>query len=287
VALAWAANLAMWDADVDTARAAALAEEALALGRRLGTHRAVVLALIVLADVAVGRDDGAAARPLHEEAVAVARSSRDGWATAQALVGSGKLSHFAGETAAAEPLLAEALALARGTGDRYLIAAALEFLGVVAYFLADNRRARELLAESLATWETLGSRWGVARDLRNLGRVALTEGDLAQADRLFRRSLSLVRELPRLVTVPPLLLDGFAGLAAARGRAARAMRLAGAAEAGRAAAGWSLWVGEQPELDRWLAPARAARSPDEAAAAWAEGRSMDPARAAADALSDD
>jgi predicted ATPase len=284
-ALAWTANMALWDTEVGSVWSGALAEQALALGRALGAPRAVVQALTVLAFVAVGRGDGAAARRLHEEAVAVARSARDEWATAQALVWSGMATHFDGATAAAEPLLAEGLALAREAGDRYTIAWALELLGVVAYFLGESRRAGELLAESLATWETLGSRWGVARNLRNLGRVALTEGDLAQADRLFRRSLSLVLEFSRLLTVP-LLLDGFAGLAAARGQAAPAMRLAGAAEAGRAAAGHSLWVGEQPELDRWLAPARAALSPDEAAAAWAEGRATELEQAVARVLSE-
>jgi hypothetical protein len=86
--------------------------------------------------------------------------------------------------------------------------------------------------------------------------------------------------------LPVLLLDGYAGLAAARGQAARGLRLAGAAAAAREAAGERLWVGEQPELDRWLAPARAALSEPDGAAAWAEGSAMTLEQAIADALDD-
>jgi hypothetical protein len=148
----------------------------------------------------------------------------------------------------------------------------------------DHARAWALLEESLATWEVLGNRGGVSRDLRNLARLALTEGDLAQAGRLFEQSLSMIWEAKVSVLMLVLVLEGFAGLAAARGHARQALRLAGAAAAWRAREGLHLWVGEQPELDRWLAPARAVLGHPAAAAAGAEGEPLTVERAPEEAL---
>ena len=71
-----------------------------------------------------------------------------------------------------------------------------------------------------------------------------------------------------------VVLGGYAGIAAARGRAELALRLAGAGAALTRAAGAALTPLEAETLRRWLAPARQRLSPAAAAAAFAAGERL-------------
>jgi hypothetical protein len=78
-----------------------------------------------------------------------------------------------------------------------------------------------------------------------------------------------------------------AAVAAAQGRAGRALRLAGAAAALREAAEFRPPPADSAERERWVALARAALDADGAAAAWAEGPAMPLEQVVAYALEDD
>ncbi|MDQ5853429.1 MAG: hypothetical protein M3380_15420 [Chloroflexota bacterium] len=110
-----------------------------------------------------------------------------------------------------------------------------------------------------------------------LGRTAKDQGHYSPAAAHLAESLALFRELDYRDAVA-FTLEGFAGLAAARGPhpegAIRAARLFGAAEAFREAIRSPMAPVDRPEYDRDVAAARAQL--DEAAfeAAWREGRTM-------------
>jgi non-specific serine/threonine protein kinase len=82
-------------------------------------------------------------------------------------------------------------------------------------------------------------------------------------------------------------LERFAMVAAARGRAQRALQLAGAASALREAIGTPLSAVAHSALEARFAAARSSMRPDLAQAAWARGRAMNIDAAISFALIDD
>ena len=112
---------------------------------------------------------------------------------------------------------------------------------------------------------------GVARV--GLPQVALAQDNLVVARVWLDQSLATWREhgVPHMIV---LVLQEFAALAAAQGDAARALRLASAAEAVLEKRGLPRPPMWQAFLQRWLAPARQALSEAEQAAAWAAGHAM-------------
>jgi hypothetical protein len=106
-----------------------------------------------------------------------------------------------------------------------------------------------------------------------LANLAFDQGRPGEAAALRREALALCRELDDRYFVAPQLED-FGEAAAAEGDGERALRLAGAAAALRAAAGTPPTAPEQARLDRWLAPVAAAVSDAVRARSWAEGQTM-------------
>jgi predicted ATPase/class 3 adenylate cyclase len=283
-ALVAAGRLAMLAGDAPQGRA--LLGEGLTLARAAGEAAVAALALASLGWVSRARGDYAAARPLFEEALAIFRRLGDRWGVAEMLSSLGRLTHWQGDSAAAHALCEEALATGRRLGDRREIAQALEGLGEVASTTGDPAAARGLLDESLAGFRELGDQTGVASVQILLGRLALCGGGTVAGRDWFAAGLRAAQEadyLWRLVEA----LEGLAATAVAEGRLARALRLAGAAAALREPGELRPAPAEREQLERWLAPARAALHADEAAAAWTEGRAMPLERAVAYALEED
>src|SRR5438477_8203923 len=79
-------------------------------------------------------------------------------------------------------------------------------------------------------------------------------------------------------------VDGFAGIAAAKGQASRALRLSGASAGLRASIGAPQAPMEHEQLLHWLQPAQQALSEAGCSAAWAEGQKMSEEQAVAYAL---
>jgi non-specific serine/threonine protein kinase len=241
-ALGGAATLAFTQGDYG--RAAALAEENLALQRELGERQGIATALNLLG--AVTRAQGACdqAAPLLEEAVALFEEIGDpGW-IASARGNLGILAYWRGDPGHGAALLEGAVYLYRQAGDRYPYGAAvaLSDLALVTCDRGDHARAATLFAESLARWREVGTREGL---IDWLARAAV--------------------------------------LAEARGQPERAIRLFGAAEALREAIGYAFECPERSRHQRALAAARATIGEGAYAAAMAAGGALSPDEAVAEA----
>jgi tetratricopeptide (TPR) repeat protein len=162
--------------------------------------------------------------------------------------------------------------LRRESGDRRGISLSLHNLGLVAEEQGEYERARALHAESLALRRELGAKWDIALSLANLGTIAEKQGDYEQAWRLHLESLALKRELGDKRGVA----DSCACLAvvATRRSCEEAAQLAGAAtRIYQVIAAWPERQ-QQQQLDQAVQAAQEHLTPEEYAAAWAQGQGM-------------
>jgi predicted ATPase/DNA-binding SARP family transcriptional activator len=265
----------------DYARARTLHEESLALWRSVGDVGSVAGALNNLGSAVQQQGDHRTARLLHEESLALWRAQGDVPGIAGAL---NQLACIArddqSDYALASLLLEESLALRRSLNDVRGIAISLNNQGLVAYFQGDYTRARTLLEESLALRRSLGDTRGIANSLGNLGRVAVGSGDHMAGHALIQQSLLLRRDQGDRRGIVECL-EGLAMVAALNQEPARATRLLGAAEALREAIGFA-----DPRLprdmpDQVLADLCLELGDEAFTTTWAEGRTMDMARAVA------
>ena len=259
--LAWAQG--------DYAAERRLAAAGLAGYRAAGDAAGAVKALGFLARAALDQGDYAAARDLAGQALAPQRDLP--WPAP--FLPLAILAHVArdlGEYATARPLYEENLARARAAGDRRRTGHLLESFGWLAGYEGDLPAARARFEESLALRRALGQRHDAAGSLTALGWVAVARGDAAAARAFLAESLPVHREVGNRFGVARAL-EGYAALAA-RAQPARALRLAGAAAALRAALGRPMAPAERPTYEGRLEPARRALGPRAADAARAAGR---------------
>lgn len=160
----------------------------------------------------------------------------------------------------------------------------LLFLAFAAATEGDLEGKEARTSECLALFRQVGDIRGVTMCLTTLGMAALERRDLDRAAELFEEDLHLLQALRDKTGVFFGLL-GMAGVAA-RGRADRAARLLGAAEALREAIGLSLapLVTIRYDLEGYTAAARGALGEAAFDAAFSEGRAMAPERAVQYAL---
>jgi hypothetical protein len=130
-----------------------------------------------------------------------------------------------------------------------------------------------LLEESLAVARAVGHRPNTSWSLRMLGDVAAERGEYATARSRYAEALQIEREIGDQAASATTHMY-LAGLAAAEGHAARAVRLAGAAAALREQIGPGLDVRESAAQERQVEAARQTLGVEAAAAAWAEGWAM-------------
>jgi hypothetical protein len=160
---------------------------------------------------------------------------------------------------------------------------ALHALWMLACARGDTAAARALYEESLTLQRTASDGSVPALVLVNLGTMALRHGDHERAQAHLAEGLRLWRGVgnPAGVTMG---LAGMARLAAARGQAARAGRLYGAAAARFPAGGRLLDGTSRAAFDRQVDEARAGLDPGAFAAGWAVGQALPTEQAVADAL---
>jgi non-specific serine/threonine protein kinase len=187
-----------------------------------------------------------------------------------------------GDVQRAAAPLSEALTLFRETGDAWGIASALQGLGQIAFDQGDDARATALWSERLALSRELGNRGGTAHALELLGLIALRQREWRRAAARFHESLVLRQEMDDREGVA-FSIQTFARLAA-RFRPERAVRLAGAAGALRAAIGARLSLADEAALEHDLAGARRRLGEAPAAAAWAAGEMLTVDQAIGEAL---
>src|SRR5262249_16294270 len=147
-------------------------------------------------------------------------------------------------------------------------------LGDFARYQGHLDEARARYEESLALQRSVGDTWGMALSLAELGMVARDEGNYPLASEFALASLTLLRE-QRIPYFVPEGLDLLAAAASAQGRAKRAARLLGAAEALREALGAPLPPPDREPYDRHLTRVRSMLDAGAFAASWAAGRSLE------------
>jgi non-specific serine/threonine protein kinase len=240
----------------------------------VGDAARLAFGLNVASAMAAGCCDFRRARALAEEYLTLAEALEDRSSRANCLFRLGEAAGWEGKLAAAQALLAEALAIYREADDRYGVAMAAAELSRVQLRRGEVERARALGEECLAlARQSVGEGNLLIRALRAAGEVALARGEVPAAASYYHEGLagleSCFHEEFGLT-----IIEGLARVAAARGRAGPALRLAGAAAAERTRFG-----AEAAAIDRWWTDAAVARSRGllsgtEADAAWAEGQAM-------------
>ena len=257
----------------DLAAARTFLAEALTISQELGASWGICAALTALGHVARGEQDYSTAQRLYEQALSSAREAVDRPMMMFDLYNLGILRHIQGDDAGARPFLVESLAIGREVGDRWTVAASLANLGHVARSQGDFATARSRYDESLAVFRQVGDRTSIAYALAHLGMLSLDEHDPDAARLLLEESLALRRDVSNKRFLAGTL-EGLAGVASVQGQATRALRLAGAAAALRAATGRPPTATEQARLERWLAPAWTELGDTAGSSVWQEGGTM-------------
>ncbi len=260
------------------------AEEAVALPAASERTAERARALTALGGLAYWQEDVPAFSRAYEEALAIARERGDRQAEAEGVYNLSYARAYQGEFPDALGLLDEARAMFDEVGDRRGIADTLWFRAVGARLTGDLPRARALAEESLAIYRETEDRFGMTDALFAVGRVAFDEGDLSTMAASFFEALDNEEEVGNR-TGMGIVLDHLAAKARVEGDHLRAMRLGGASEAIKEAAG-----GHAPppliDLPDPRVAARRELGEQAVAAAWEEGRAMPLERALAYARED-
>jgi tetratricopeptide (TPR) repeat protein len=184
-----------------------------------------------------------------------------------------------GDFDAARSLLEEGLAVRRELGDEVRMASSLSNLGIVAFEQGDLDDAEARFVEALELDRAHGNEWGAGAALDNLAAVAIERGDSGRARELNREVLVSAQRVGDQELIA-FGLEKAAILAATAEQAARAGRLAGAADAVREAAGI-----DRNEFDRgWLDRHLSRVAGDEFETDRAAGKRIEPEEALREAL---
>jgi non-specific serine/threonine protein kinase len=240
-------------------------------------------ALMAVGIVARAQEDYLPARRWLAASLALYRELDDPAGLAYALLYVGTLASWLGDFAAARPSLEEALAICRRTGRSPGLGVPLFHLGTMACFEGDHERAQQLLSQSVPWLEANQDWYRRCHALFMRGFAALGLGRRDEARAFFDESLSVALDLRDWWAVP-IVLEGYANLAAVQGQAERALRLAGAAEAMRERHSIVLAIRVYAERRaEWLGAARRALPEAAGAAAWSAGRGLSDDAAVAEA----
>lgn len=217
-------------------------------------------------------DDREEARSRLKESLEIYRELGEG-PCAAVLRELGSVSIGMGEWATARSALEEGLGLDRRSGDESGVARTHTFLGIMMCLQGDPGPAQAHFEESLGNLRERGSRSDINTNLFFLGCLACDRGEYATARARFEEmvegnSLHLYR------WAAPVIMLGYARLAAVQGQAARALRLHGAADALRRSVGGPAGPTFVAYHRRSLEPAWQALGREGGAAAFEEGRGM-------------
>ncbi|HEY4190531.1 MAG TPA: tetratricopeptide repeat protein [Candidatus Limnocylindrales bacterium] len=259
----------------DLKAAEAFASESLAMRRRIGDPVGIALALNALGGVRHFRGDLDSAREMFIESLALkqAQPAVNANGIAVSLTNLGLVERDAGHPEAAEAAFKEALDIWERTGDKQRVSVGVHNAALLALDQGRLDEAAAMLTRAHDIARDIGDRTEVAYAMADLVRVDVERGDLDGA------TIALAIALPRAQAMSAriivlLALEGAAGLAAARGDDALAIRLWAAAAADREVSGFANMPADQRLLDARMGEARERLDPETAAAAWADGQAM-------------
>ncbi len=311
-ALLAAARLAFIQSNYDQGEA--LAQESLALFRKLGDRRGIALSLDRLGMASWRRGDFPAARVLLEEDLPLFKEIGDKDRVAWSLFTLGLLNNKQGEYTRAYTLFEESLTLFRALGNKRGIAASLTQLAGTLFVSQGNQtKIYPLLEEGLSLDQEVGDKEGMAVASLLLGWVALKQGDVNTAHARAEESLVFYREMEHREGIAEALsllgrvegalgdhafartlyeqslaiaqeigdkeliasgLEGLANIVAVQGEQAWATRLWGTAEALRETIDAPLQPVERADYDHAVTAVRDDLGEEAFVSAWTEGRSM-------------
>ena len=244
-----------------------------------------IKALNGAASLAIDQGDRTDARDLLCESIRLSQELGYRRGEATALVFLGRSLIASGRPAEAGPHIERALQVLEGLDDPAAVAIALLYAGLAAHFTGQFEEACARYGRSAYLCRAAGFRSAGARSLQQLGRSRLELGDISGARSALEEALPTCLELGDRWVVP-IVIGGFAGVAARTGRPRRALRLAGVAQGLCEAGQFSMPVPVEAELERWLTPARNQLG-SVAVQVMAEGQQMSLAEAVAYALADE
>jgi predicted ATPase/DNA-binding winged helix-turn-helix (wHTH) protein len=248
--------------------------QSLSLYEELGDEWGIAASLNGLAVTARDRGDYRSAQSDFERSLACWRLLPDRSATARCLHNLANVVKVRGDYSHALWALREAANLFDELGDRSGAAWSINQQGDIAHEQGDLSAARELYQRALSAFREAGDQWGSARSLTDLGSIDCEKGNYFAAHAAYREAMKIFTALGHRRGLARTL-ESSACLALARGNAARALKLGGAAAHLRRLISAPLPQAEQQKLDRALIPAWESLSVPEGTDAWAEGSEMD------------
>ena len=236
-----------------------------------------VSALNGAAWLAIDQGDYTRAAALLTESAELGHALGDtvGEAIATVYLGRCKMSSL--DTAAGAPDVQRAVTLVSQTGDGPATTLVMFYSGIVALLSGQPEAACDVFGRCAAMAAELGLTQLTGRARQMLAYSLLDLGELAAARAALAEGVPVSMEIGDRWIVQ-IGLGGFIGLAIKTGRPRLALRLAGAADAFRAANEFSMPAPMQEIVDRWLGPARA-RAGRAAGRLAAEGRRLSPEEA--------
>lgn len=248
-------------------------KQSLALYEQLNDRWGIAASLNALGICAKDRGDHPVAQSNLERSLACWRTLPDRSATARCLHNLANVAKVRGDYVRAQLALREAAEIFEEVGDASGAAWSVNQQGDIAREQGDLQAAGHLYARALKAFRATADRWGSARSLADLGSVYCEQKDYVAAHTAYREALEVFFELGHKRGIARSL-EGSACLAAARGKATRALTLAAAARQLRQIISVPLPQAEQTKLDQHLSSAWKALGENEGKAAWAEGSAM-------------
>jgi predicted ATPase/DNA-binding CsgD family transcriptional regulator len=227
--------------------------------------------------LAIDQGDYTRAAALLTESAELGHALGDtvGEAIATAYLGRCRMSSL--DTAAGAPDVQRAVTLVSQTGDGPATTLVMFYSGIVALLSGQPEAACDVFGRCAAMAAELGLTQLTGRARQMLAYSLLDLGELAAARAALAEGVPVSMEIGDRWIVQ-IGLGGFIGLAIKTGRPRLALRLAGAADAFRAANEFSMPAPMLQIVDRWLGPARA-RAGRAAGRLAAEGRRLSPEEA--------
>jgi tetratricopeptide (TPR) repeat protein len=221
------ALIGFWDARGGYSEGRARLTSALARGAK--PSRLHAEAMRSAGFMAWAQGDFTAAMSWSEKSLKLCRRLRDRRGEGMSLQQMGQIAFQQDDFSRARSLLDGGLAIATELRDEHLASLCRFRLGMIALQDGDLEASSRLLQASLESGRRAGYEEMVVMSLLALGHLALREGRLEEAGAFLSEGLVTWRDRggPRQIAS---LIEAFAVLAAARGDAPRALRLAGSAE---------------------------------------------------------
>lgn len=248
-------------------------QQSLSLYEQLNDRYGAAASLNALGISARDCGDYEAARSYLERSLEAWRTLPNQLDTARCLHNLANIAKGGGDYLRAQNALRESTEIFEQMGDASGAAWSISQQGDIAREQNELDAARNYYQRALRAFRDVGDRWGAARSLADLGAVYCEQAAYEDARNSYREALQGFTELGHRRGMARAL-EGFACLAAARGQAAHALRLAGAAEHLRSLVSAPLPPAESAKLDQSLSWAWESLGKAEGQRVWAQGAGM-------------